>query len=45
MEQGDTLPAYRELAHVLEPWLYHEKPRHMFPDEEDVRRWDRRFLD
>jgi len=45
-ERGDNLPAYRELAHVLEPWLFHE------PDglssglpREEVRRWERRFLD
>jgi hypothetical protein len=44
-EQGRTLPAYRELARVLEPWLYEG---HMlgsdFPPE-DMRRWVRRFLD
>ncbi|WP_375771648.1 DUF3396 domain-containing protein [Archangium gephyra] len=44
-EQGHTLPAWRELARVLEPWLY------MSPcildgfSEEDMRRWQRRFLD
>ncbi|WP_375770092.1 DUF3396 domain-containing protein [Archangium gephyra] len=55
-EQGQTLPAYRELARVLEPWLYHEPfpepwPYHEqsnwepdFPPE-DLRRWERRFLD
>ena len=33
-EQGRTLPAYRELARVLEPWLYlTDSP------------WERRFLD
>ena len=45
-EQGQELPAYRELARVLEPWLYFE-PRarlHYFSLEE-TRRWDRRFLD
>ncbi|WP_409014849.1 DUF3396 domain-containing protein [Archangium sp.] len=26
-EQGRTLPAYQELAHVLEPWLYRAEPR------------------
>jgi hypothetical protein len=40
LEQGHTLPAYRELAHVLEPWLYLD--RH---SDEDLRRWERRFLD
>ncbi|MGZ3460268.1 MAG: DUF3396 domain-containing protein [Archangium sp.] len=45
-EQGRTLPAYRELARVLEPWLYHEE-RGVDPEfpPEDVRRWERRFLD
>jgi hypothetical protein len=37
---GDVLPAYRELAHVLEPWLF-QAPR----ASEEVRRWERRFLD
>ncbi|WP_367303484.1 DUF3396 domain-containing protein [Corallococcus exiguus] len=44
-EQGQTLPAYRELARVLEPWLYEgpgpEDP-HFFTM---TRRWQRRFLD
>ncbi len=45
-EEGRTLPAYRELAHVLEPWLYMTTRScwHSFSDEE-VRRWQRRFLD
>jgi hypothetical protein len=44
-EQGQELPAYRELARVLEPWLYFE-PRPRLPDlsPEETRRWDRRFL-
>ncbi|MFY0579236.1 type VI immunity family protein [Cystobacter fuscus] len=49
-EAGDTaeeqpLPAYRELARVLEPWLYHEP---YIKDEftpEEMLRWERRFLD
>jgi hypothetical protein len=45
-ENGNTLPAYRELARVLEPWLFHESPR---PSNEiplaEIRRWERRFLD
>ncbi len=41
-EQGHNLPAYRELAHVLEPWLYRETHVRV---SEDVRRWERRFLD
>ncbi|MFY0568795.1 type VI immunity family protein [Archangium lansingense] len=40
MEQGHTLPAYRELAHVLEPWL-----RLGRFSQEALRRWERRFLD
>ncbi|KFE66240.1 DUF3396 domain-containing protein [Hyalangium minutum] len=45
-QQGDTLPAYRELARVLEPWLYvDEDPRMLGQSEEDTRRWKRRFLD
>jgi hypothetical protein len=45
-EQGLVLPAYRELARVLEPWLYHQKPLRD-PDftPEDMHRWERRFLD
>ncbi len=39
-EQGHTLPAYRELAHVLEPWLYLGRF-----SQEALRRWERRFLD
>jgi hypothetical protein len=42
LERGDTLPAYRELARVLEPWLYRDPdPR----TSEETRRWERRFLD
>lgn len=46
LEHGHTLPAYRELAQVLEPWLYQapRSPWHGF-SLEDVRRWERRFLD
>lgn len=45
--EGDQeLASYRELARVLEPWLYHRERGHGldFPLEE-VRRWERRFLD
>ncbi|MFP2895496.1 type VI immunity family protein [Corallococcus sp. 4LFB] len=39
------LPAYRELARVLEPWAFHATRRPAdFPDE-DFFAWDRRFLD
>jgi hypothetical protein len=46
LEHGHTLPAYRELARVLEPWLY-QAPRSPWSgfSLEDVRRWERRFLD
>jgi hypothetical protein len=45
IQEGRTLPEYRELACVLEPWLYHSRgPWPYFP--EDIRqRWERRFLD
>jgi len=45
-EHGQFLPAYRELARVLEPWLYTRMPIRSidFPPEA-VRRWERRFLD
>jgi Protein of unknown function (DUF3396) len=50
-EAGDSqrsapLLAYRELAHILEPWLYHEPPlRGSAFTPEDMLRWERRFLD
>ena len=47
MEAGNDLPAYRELARVLEPWLYHD-PARVFDSDfppEDKLRWERRFLD
>ncbi|HYO58273.1 DUF3396 domain-containing protein [Archangium sp.] len=44
-EQGHVLPAYRELARVLEPWLHHEPHLHASQPIEDTRRWERRFLD
>jgi hypothetical protein len=45
-EQGQALPAYRELARVLEPWLYQQQALGG-PDftPEDTLRWERRFLD
>ncbi|MBZ4419389.1 DUF3396 domain-containing protein [Myxococcus sp. RHSTA-1-4] len=43
-EQGKDLPAYRELARVLEPWTcFGENLLGLDPDE--ARRWERRFLD
>jgi TseV toxin immunity protein TsiV len=45
-EQGRTLPAYRELARVLEPWLFRTESRHAHLEvPERIRRWERRFLD
>jgi TseV toxin immunity protein TsiV len=45
-EQGQLLPAYRELARILEPWLYREEPgRPGLEVPETTRRWERRFLD
>lgn len=45
--EGKPLPAYRELAKVLEPWLYLEKQTSSwyFHSVEDCRRWMRRFLE
>jgi len=46
MEQGQTLPAYRELARALEPWLYKEPhPQDYDFTPEEMLRWERRFLD
>ncbi|WP_141333111.1 type VI immunity family protein [Myxococcus faecalis] len=50
-EAGDTAhggvwPAYRKLATALEPWFFHE--RHLvgaLPSNEELRRWERRFID
>ncbi|WP_199749776.1 type VI immunity family protein [Corallococcus sp. AB038B] len=44
LEAGDTLPAYRELARVLEPWLYAHKGSWGDLTEAEVRQWERRFL-
>ena len=49
LAHGRDLPAYRELARVLEPWLEPFHPIRAFSwrgyTEEEVRRWWRRFLD
>jgi hypothetical protein len=44
-QQGFPLLAYRELARVLEPWLHHSRTRWRGFSDEDMRRWERRFLD
>ncbi|RYZ39204.1 MAG: DUF3396 domain-containing protein [Myxococcaceae bacterium] len=44
LETGDTLPHYRELARVLEPWLYEHPNEWGWFTQEEVRRWERRFL-
>lgn len=45
-EQGKTLPAWRELARVLEPWTLWGEGTYMLGfDPEDAPRWERRFLD
>ncbi|AFE06509.1 hypothetical protein COCOR_05672 [Corallococcus coralloides DSM 2259] len=43
--QSPVLPAYRELARVLEPWLYFQGDSRPWRDTEEQRRWERRFLD
>lgn len=44
-EQGLTLPAYRELARVLEPWLYRREHAAFRLTEEETKRWENRFFD
>ena len=44
-EKGELLPEYRELAKVLEPWLYHSEVSMLHQSKEETRRWERRFLD
>ncbi|WP_223756974.1 DUF3396 domain-containing protein [Myxococcus sp. RHSTA-1-4] len=45
LTRGDTLPHYRELARVLEPWLYMHQGGWGNLTEAEIRRWERRFLD
>jgi hypothetical protein len=43
-EQGHLLPHYRELARVLEPWLYLGRPHYTcFSSQEEMLRWERRL--
>jgi hypothetical protein len=44
-ETGRGLPAYRELARMLEPWLYQRSPAPRDWHAEYRQRWERRFLD
>ncbi|MDC0710408.1 DUF3396 domain-containing protein [Stigmatella sp. ncwal1] len=43
-QKGRILPAYRELARVLAPWLYHSNGWAYFPDDIHAL-WEHRFLD
>lgn len=46
LEQGRPLPHYRELARALEPWLFFGRPPYScFSGQEEMLRWERRFLD
>ncbi|GMU08387.1 DUF3396 domain-containing protein [Corallococcus caeni] len=43
--RSPVLPPYRELARVLEPWMYFQGDSRPSRDAEAQRRWERRFLD
>lgn len=47
LEHGQNLLAYRELARALEPWLLRSDPQwySQLLSPEELRRWERRFLD
>ncbi len=45
VQQGRTLPAWRELARMLEPWLFHQKRGVLGFTPDEALRWERRFLD
>ncbi|NMO15514.1 DUF3396 domain-containing protein [Pyxidicoccus fallax] len=45
VEAGETLPLHRALARVLEPHLYRRGRPLGRMSPEDMRRWERRFLD
>ncbi|WP_052518117.1 DUF3396 domain-containing protein [Archangium violaceum] len=44
-EEGRELPLHRELARILEPWLHQRQNPWSGFTPEDMRRWERRFLD
>ncbi len=44
-ERGQHLPLHRELARVLEPWRHHARYRWRDFSEEEMHRWEHRFLD
>ncbi|MFP2924103.1 DUF3396 domain-containing protein [Pyxidicoccus sp. 3LG] len=44
-ELGNNLPAYRELARVLEPWIYRKEGGILSFSPEESHAWRRRFLD
>ncbi|MCP3058907.1 DUF3396 domain-containing protein [Myxococcus sp. K38C18041901] len=45
-EHGGVRPSYRKLATSLAPWLFHERqPVGEIPSSEELRRWERRFID
>lgn len=44
-ERGQQLPLHRELARLLEPWLYHHPSLKDPEAARATRRWERRFLD
>jgi TseV toxin immunity protein TsiV len=43
-ELGQHLPLHRELARVLEPWRHHSPYRWRDFSEEEMHRWEHRFL-
>jgi hypothetical protein len=44
-EPERTLAPYRELARLLEPWLFFDRSSWRGFTLEDMRHWERRFLD
>ncbi|RKG89953.1 type VI immunity family protein [Corallococcus terminator] len=43
--QGESMDAYRELSRLLGPWMDLDREAWDGFSEEDMRRWERRFLD